>query len=68
MGRIKTKPTKRITRKLMALHGKEFTDDFGKNKEVVSRLIVSSSNKIRNVISGYITRLVKKNKQSEETV
>ena len=31
-------------------------------------LIIYYSNKIRNVISGYITRLVKKNKQSEETV
>ena len=35
MGRIKTLLIKRITHKLMAIHGNEFTDDFEKNKEIV---------------------------------
>jgi len=63
MGRIKTLLIKRITHKLVELHENEFTGDFKKNKEIVNKLISTPSKKLRNVIAGYVTRLVKKSKE-----
>ncbi len=60
MGRIKTILVKRIGHQLMELHGDEFTDDFEKNKEIVDKIIEAPSKKLRNVIAGYVTKLVKK--------
>ncbi len=66
MGRIKTLLIKRVTQRLMGLHGSEFTEDFNKNKELVSRLISTSSKKLRNVIAGYVTRLVRQSKEPKQ--
>ena len=41
----------------------KFTPDFEKNKEVVSKMISTQSKKLRNIIAGYVTRLVKKETQ-----
>ncbi|MBI3032920.1 30S ribosomal protein S17e [Candidatus Woesearchaeota archaeon] len=60
MGRIKTKLAKRITNQLIKLHGESFTKDFNDNKLVVQRLTTCTSNKLRNIIAGYASRLVKK--------
>lgn len=60
MGRIKTMLIKRKTREIMAEHEKEFTEDFGKNKELVSKFAHVPSKKLRNIIAGYVTRLKKK--------
>lgn len=62
MGRIKTTPIKRITTDLHSQHGNEFTNNFEKNKEIVDKVTDINSKKIRNVIAGYITRLVKAKK------
>ncbi len=59
MGRIKTQMTKRISLKLFRDHKEEFKSDFESNKEIVSKLADIPSKKIRNIIAGYITRLVK---------
>ncbi len=59
MGRIKTQMTKRISLKLFKDHKEEFKQGFEENKEIVSRLADIPSKKIRNIIAGYITRLVK---------
>ena len=59
MGRIKTTLTKRTALKLFENHKKEFTKDFEKNKLKVAELTDISSKKIRNIVAGYITRLVK---------
>ena len=63
MGRIKTDLIKRVTHKLMEEHGDKFTDDFEKNKEILNKLISTPSKKLRNVIAGYVTRLIKKGKE-----
>ncbi len=60
MGRIKTQQIKSVTQTLMEKHGDEFTDDFTANKEIVNKLIETSSKKLRNIIAGYATRLHKK--------
>ena len=59
MGRIKTKLIKRITKKLVTQFGGEFAPDFSKNKLAVSGFTDVSSKKLRNVIAGYATRLIK---------
>jgi small subunit ribosomal protein S17e len=65
MGRIKTAQIKRITKQLMKEHSSEFSTDFSKNKEMVSKYTDITSAKIRNVVAGYASRLVKQ--QSEST-
>jgi len=60
MGRIKTQLVKRKTKEIMAEHEGEFTEDFEKNKELVSKFADIPSKKLRNVIAGYVTRLKKK--------
>ena len=62
MGRIKTKQILRLTKDLMKLYGDQFNDKFENNKEIVQKFAQFPSKKLRNVVSGYITRLVK-NKQ-----
>jgi len=51
---------KRITNKLMELHRDKFTDSFEKNREIVDKLVIAESKKLKNIIAGYITRLKKK--------
>ena len=62
MGRIKTTLTKRTTKELMEMYGDQFTDDFDANKLIVNKFLDATSKKLRNIIAGYITRLVKKQK------
>ncbi len=62
MGRIKSLPIKRTTRELLEKYPSLFTKDFEYNKKVVAR-IVEADKKTRNGISGYLARLVKKNKK-----
>ena len=64
MGRIKTAQIKRITKQLMKEHAAEFSPDFSKNKEIVSKYTDITSSKIRNVVAGYAARLVKQGAQS----
>jgi small subunit ribosomal protein S17e len=59
MGRIKTQLVKSATLKLMEENSEEFSKDFSKNKELVSKFTDVESKKIRNVIAGYITRMKK---------
>jgi small subunit ribosomal protein S17e len=60
MGRIKTTFIKRKTKELLKLHGEHFTTDFDKNKEITNSSTKVNSKKLRNIISGYMTRLKKK--------
>ena len=63
MGRIKTKLIKRTTVNLYKNHGAEFKEDFKENKELVAKYLDISSNKLKNIVTGYITRLVKIKKE-----
>ena len=58
MGRIKTKLVKRATNKLVEKHRQDFKDNFEENKKLVSKFADISSTEIRNVIAGYVTRLM----------
>jgi len=59
MGRIKTKQIKRVSTDLVDSHFDEFTEDFEKNKIVVEKYTDIQSKKLRNIVSGYVTRLTK---------
>ena len=65
MGRIKTQLIKRLTHQLMDQQSEKFTEDFNQNKELVTANITGSSKKIRNVIAGYVTRLVRMKRVKE---
>ena len=47
----------------MELHRDEFKKDYNANKELVSKFATIHGKKIRNVIAGYITRLMKKGEE-----
>jgi len=59
MGRIKTKKIKRITNELIKRYKDEFKESFAENKEILTRLADINSKKLRNVIAGYATRLMR---------
>ena len=60
MGRIKTKLVKRVTEELVEKHGEEFTPEFDKNKPLVAKYVEFPSKKIRNIVAGYVTRIIRK--------
>ena len=66
MGRIKTMLVKRISHKLIKVHGKEFTTDFEKNKPLVETYTNVGSPKMRNIIAGYCARLVKQSTAADK--
>ena len=63
MGRIKTALTKRMTLLLLKKHKDRFTEDFNHNKKAVSELTTVSSQKLRNIIAGYASRIVRRGDQ-----
>mgnify|MGYP001594879022 CR=1 FL=1 len=56
MGRIKSTLVKRTAEKLV--QEQEFYEEFEKNKKILDRTMPSK--RIRNMIAGYITQLVKR--------
>ncbi len=61
MGRIKTQLVKRVSAELIADNPGKFTSNFDKNKELLKETADIPSKKIRNLIAGSVTGLVKKN-------
>lgn len=59
MGRIKTALIKRVTLELVSRHRQDLKKTFEENKVLVSQYAEISSKKLRNVIAGYVTRLMK---------
>ncbi len=59
MGRIKTQLIKRLTFQLMRKHKDEFKQAFDENKVIVAKHLSSDNKKLRNIIAGYVTRLMK---------
>ena len=59
MGRIKTKAVKRITQDLIEGYFEEFSEDYDQNKVIVEKYADVPSKKLRNIITGYVTRQVR---------
>lgn len=62
MGRIKTALVKRVALKTFKDHKEIFTDNFDANKKLTEQFVDFPSKKLRNVITGYVTRLTKQSK------
>ncbi|OYT42737.1 MAG: 30S ribosomal protein S17e [Candidatus Aenigmarchaeota archaeon ex4484_224] len=60
MGRIKTEFIKKIGQKIYLQYRDRITTDFDKNKELVKEVLKIESKKVRNIVTGYITRLKRK--------
>lgn len=50
---------KRTSNDLVREHPEEFKDNFEENKALVTAFAEVRSKKIRNIIAGYVTRLIK---------
>jgi small subunit ribosomal protein S17e len=59
MGRIKTRLVKAITQDLLEEYRDSFSTDYEENKLKIKNLIDIKSKKLRNIIAGYLTRLIK---------
>ncbi len=59
MGKVRIGLVKRTARRLLSSHPDLFSEDFQQNKELVKKLVIVNSKKLRNQIAGYITHLLK---------
>jgi len=60
MGRIRTLLTKRLGKQIVQLYRPELNTNFKENKVIVAdRLVGATSKKLRNTVTGYVTRLMK---------
>ena len=62
MGRIRSTLIKRTGENLLKKHPDKFKLDFDHNKKMTSEVAEIYSKKLRNVIAGYVTHLLKKQK------
>lgn len=62
MGRIKTKLVKRLTNDLIKQHNDKLKKNFDENKVIVESYLDTNSKKIRNIVAGYATRLMRNRK------
>jgi len=60
MGRIRTKLVKRTAIELVKQHRNKFTNKFENNKKNVEELMDIPSKKLKNIIAGYVTKIIKK--------
>jgi small subunit ribosomal protein S17e len=58
MGRIKTAQVKRVSMELMRFHKDKFTKNFEENKKITEELLDVESKKLRNIVAGYLTRMI----------
>jgi len=57
---------KRISMQILDKYGNLFTNDFDKNKALLSQVAMIRSKQLRNKIVGYITNLIKEGEPSQE--
>lgn len=66
MGKVRPKYAKVLAKKLLELYPDRFSDSFEHNKRAVSELADIGSKKVRNMVAGCITHLVKMKEEAEE--
>ena len=59
MGRIKTRLVKAITQQLLDEHRESFSTNYEENKLKIAELTDVKSKKLKNVIAGYTTRMMR---------
>lgn len=55
---------KTLGNELIREHGKKFTDNFERNKEILGTIKNVKSKKIKNILAGYITKEIKRSSKS----
>ncbi len=60
MGKIKTTLIKRVSHKLVKNNPEYFSKKFEENKKLLPKVADIRSKKLRNIMAGYISRLVQK--------
>ena len=63
MGRIKTTLVKRNVKELIVRYPDKFSTDFDDNKKIITETTELNSKKLRNVMAGYMTRLMRTKKE-----
>jgi len=66
MGRIKTTPIKKMGREILSESKDKFSLDFTKNKEGIRSQREIKSKKTLNLVAGFITNELKKEKREEK--
>lgn len=67
MGKQTTGILKTKAEKLYSMYPKDFTEDFDKNKEVLNSTgLFEYSKSDRNIVAGYVTRMVTQQKKKED--
>lgn len=56
MGKVKTEQIKRLAKELIKRFPEKFSTNFDDNKHMVSALTLGATTRVRNQVSGYITR------------
>ena len=57
---------KRLSFEALDEHKSEFGEDFAENKKVLNQISIIRSKSLKNEITGYITRLIKKENREEK--
>jgi small subunit ribosomal protein S17e len=65
LGKVRPEKVKKISRELVKRYPDQFSTDFEGNKKVLGSVLAVSSPKLRNLIAGYITRLMTISKAAE---
>jgi small subunit ribosomal protein S17e len=65
LGKVRPEKVKKMARDLTKRYPDKFTTDFENNKKALNSMAKIYSSKLRNLIAGYITRLVVISKAAE---
>jgi small subunit ribosomal protein S17e len=57
LGNVRSEKVKRVARELFERYPGKFTADFEENKKLIASLMNVPSKRLRNTITGYVTRL-----------
>ena len=61
MGRIKTKLIKRLAEDIVKYHRAQLAKDFSENSKIVVKFFsMPASKKIKNMVAGYVNRMMKR--------
>ncbi len=63
MGNIRTKDIKKAAFQVKAVYKEKLSNDFEANKHVVKELNIIDNKKMRNKVTGYLTRVMKNGKE-----
>ena len=68
VGKVRTETIKRIAKDLLERYPDKFTVGYEANRQIIDQIVDSRSKRLRNRISGYVTRLKKVEEQSKALV